>query len=41
MHKKYGADVVVELHELRMSTRKVTDEELVEMLDQYKVMEGA
>jgi hypothetical protein len=38
MHKKYGPDVVVELHELRMLIRKVTDEELVQLLNQYRAM---
>jgi hypothetical protein len=38
MHEKYGEDVVVELHELRMSTSKVADEELVQMLERYKLI---
>jgi hypothetical protein len=38
MQKKHGADVVAELHDLRMSLRKVTDEELTEMLTLYKAM---
>jgi hypothetical protein len=36
MHEHYGAEVVTELHELRMSLEKVTDEELRVLLSEYK-----
>jgi N-formylglutamate amidohydrolase len=36
MQEHYGADVVEELHALRMGLAKVTDEELRELLDQYR-----
>lgn len=38
MQKKYGPEVVAELHDLRMSLLKVTDEELRETLNSYKAM---
>lgn len=38
MRKRYGAGVVAELDGLRMGLGKVTDEELGEMLKQYKAM---
>lgn len=38
MQERYGPDMVAELHELRMLPRKVTDEELAQMLDRYKAM---
>ena len=38
MLEAHGPEVVVELHELRMSLVKVTDDELRQMLDQYKAM---
>ncbi len=38
MQEKYGPDVVAELHELRMRRHKVTDEELMQNLNQYKAM---
>jgi hypothetical protein len=36
MLKRYGAAVIAELDQLRMGLGKVTDEELEEMLNQYK-----
>lgn len=38
MQKKYGAAVITELDGLRMGLGKVTDEELGEMLAQYKAL---
>jgi hypothetical protein len=38
MLKRYGAGVVAELDVLRMRLGKVTDEELGEMLSQYKAL---
>lgn len=38
MLETYGPGVVVELDELRINLGKVTDEELNEMLQQYKAM---
>lgn len=36
--KKYGPDVVAELDQLRAGLQKVTDAQLLELLDEYKVM---
>jgi hypothetical protein len=38
MRKTYGPAVIAELDGLRLSLEKVTDEELREMLQQYKAM---
>lgn len=38
MQQHYRSDVVSELHELRMARSKVTNEELAQMLGQYKAM---
>lgn len=38
MRKAYGLGVIAELDRLRMSLEKVTDEELAEMLGQYRAM---
>lgn len=38
MQERYGPEAVAELHEMRMSICKVTDEELRQMLSQYKAM---
>jgi hypothetical protein len=38
MRKAYSPAVVVELDGLRLSLDKVTDEELGEMLNQYKAL---
>ena len=36
--KHYGPDVITELHELRMRRRKVTDEELRQLLGRYRTI---
>ena len=36
MQEHYGADVISELHQLRMSLEKVMDDELRKLLDEYK-----
>jgi hypothetical protein len=36
MHSRYGPEVVLELHEQRMRTCKVTDEELRDRLHRYE-----
>jgi hypothetical protein len=36
MQEHYGVDVVAELHVLRMSLQKVTDDELRALLEQYR-----
>jgi hypothetical protein len=36
MMERYGAEVVAELGRLRADTRKVTDEELVRLLERFK-----
>lgn len=38
IRERYGAEVVAELHELRMSLRKITDNHLRELLEEYKGM---
>lgn len=38
MERRYGPDAVSELHALRMAARKVTDDELREMLERYRAM---
>lgn len=38
MLKAYGAGVIAELSQLRMSLQKVTDAQLSELLDEYKAM---
>lgn len=38
MNERYGADVVAELEGLKTDTRKVTDEELVRVLERFKGM---
>lgn len=36
MTERYGPEVVAELDEMRAETRKVTDEELIEILKRLK-----
>jgi hypothetical protein len=36
MLKMYGPEVIAELDDLRTRFQKVTDEELMEVLDQYR-----
>jgi hypothetical protein len=38
MNKHYGLAIIEELNELRMSLIKVSDEELRQMLEQYRAM---
>lgn len=38
MNERYGPDVVAELNESRMRLRKVTDGELIQMLNQLRAM---
>lgn len=38
MNERYGSDVVAELERLRADTRKVTDEELIRVLERFKRM---
>ncbi len=41
MRKRYGAGVVAELDQLRAGLQKVTDAQLLELLDEYRAMAGS